>query len=173
MRKKIMRKRGKQANFQKLGNILQVILKKHNINIDSDDLHLLDVWKKAVGPQISSHTHPDKIKRNTLYVKVSSPAWMQQLHILKTEIIEKINPLMGKGFIKNLHFSIGDVHSTLSKNLYSPSFCPESYPLKEKEKRLIEKSTSLITDQELKEILKRVLIKNIIRRRLSPNRKVP
>ncbi len=45
-----MRKRGKQANLQKLGNILQDILKKHNINIDSEEQRLLEVWYKAVGP---------------------------------------------------------------------------------------------------------------------------
>jgi hypothetical protein len=168
-----MRKKTKQANFQRLGNILQEILKKHNINIDSDDQHVLEVWRKAVGPQIAAHTRPDKLKRNTLYVKVSSSVWMQQLHLLKTEIIEKINQLLRKELIKNIHFSIGEIPSSPSMNLYPPSFSPESFPLKDKERQLIEKSTSLVSDQELKEILKRVMTKNIIRRRLSQNRKVP
>jgi len=166
-----MRKRGKQVNLQRLSNVLQGILKKHNIFFDSEEQRLLEVWQKAVGPQISVQTRPDRLKRNTLFVKVSSSVWMQQLHILKQEIIEKINQLIGKELIKNVHFSIGEVPSTMPTNSYSSSFSPDSYPLKDKDKKLIEKSISSVEDPELKEILRRVMTKNIIRRRLSANRK--
>jgi hypothetical protein len=98
---------------------------------------------------------------------------MQQLHLLKNEIIEKINQLLKTDLIKNVHFSIGEIPLTPSKNLYQPSFSPESYPLRDKDKKMIEKSISSIADPELKEILKRVIIKNIIRRKLSGTRKSP
>jgi hypothetical protein len=166
-----MRKRGKQANLQRLGNVLQGILKRHNIFFDSEEQRLLEIWQKAVGPQISAQTRPDKLKRNTLFIKVSSSVWMHQLHILKQDIIEKINEIPGKELIKNIHFSIGEIPSTMPTNPYGSSFSSESYPLKDKEKKLIEKSISSVADPELKEILKRVMTKNIIRRRLSANRK--
>ena len=168
-----MRKKGKQANLQKLGNILQGILKKHNINIDSEEQRLLEIWNRAVGLQISAHTRPEKLKRNTLFVKVSSSVWMHQLHILKNDIMEKINTLLGKELVKNVHFSIGEIPFSPSRNPYPPSFSPESYPLKDNEKKAIEKHTSAVKDQELKEILQRVMTKNVIRRRLSQNRKAP
>lgn len=166
-----MRKRGKQVNLQRLGNVLQGILKKHNIFFDSEEQRLLDVWQKAVGPQISVQTRPDRLKRNILFVKVSSSVWMHQLHILKQDIIEKINELLGKELIKNVHFSIGEIPSTIPTNSYSSSFSTDSYPLRDKDKKLIEKSISSVEDPELKEILRRVMTKNIIRRRLSANRK--
>ncbi len=168
-----MRKRGKQANLQKLGNILPGVLKKHNITIDSEEQRLRDVWRKAVGPQISAQTRPDRLKRNTLFVKVSSSAWMQQLHLLKSEIVEKINQLLEKELVKDIHYSIGEIPAVPAKNSHPASFSPESYPLKDKDKKMIEKSIAPVADQELKEILKRVMTKNVIRRRLSPNRKVP
>jgi len=168
-----MHRRGKQADLQKLGNILQGILKKHNINIASEEQHLLEVWYKAVGPQISAQTRPDKLRRNTLFVKVSSSVWMQQLHNLKSDIIEKVNHLMGKELVRNIHYSIGEIPSTLPKKSHPELFSPESYPLKDKDKKLIEESTSSVADKELKEILKSVMAKNIIRRRLSTTRKSP
>jgi hypothetical protein len=168
-----MRKKGTHASPQKLGNILQDILKKHNISIDSGEQRLLEIWNRAVGLQISAHTRPEKLKRNTLFVKVSSSVWMHQLHILKSDIIEKINTLLGKELVKNVHFSIGEIPSSPSRNPYPPSFSPESYPLRDKEKKVIEKHTSSVKDQELKEILQRVMTKNIIRRRLAHNRKAP
>ena len=166
-----MRKRGKQANLQRLGNVLQGILKEHNIFFDSEEQRLLEVWQKAVGPQISVQTRPDRLKRNTLFVKVSSSVWMHQLHILKQDIIEKINQLLGKELITNIHFSIGEIPSAMPTNSYRSSFSPDSYPLRAKDKKLIEKSISSVADPELKEILRRVMTKNIIRRRLSGNRK--
>jgi len=166
-----MRKRGNQANLQRLGNVLQGILKEHNIFFDSEEQRLLEVWQKAVGPQISVQTRPDRLKRNTLFVKVSSSVWMHQLHILKQDIIEKINQLLGKELITNIHFSIGEIPSAMPTNSYSSSFSPDSYPLRDKDKKLIEKSISSVADPELKEILRRVMTKNIIRRRLSGNRK--
>lgn len=165
-----MRRRSKQANLQRLGNVLTGILKKHNIFFDSEEQRLLEVWQKAVGPQISVQTRPDRLKRNTLFVKVSSSVWMHQLHILKQDIIEKINRLLTKDLVKNIHFSIGDIPSTMPTHPHSSSFLPD-YPLKEKDKNLIEKSISSVADPELKEILRRVMTKNIIRRRLSGNRK--
>lgn len=168
-----MRRRSKQARLQKLGNVLKGILKKHNISFDSEEQRLLEVWYKAVGPQISAQTRPDKLRRNTLFVKVSSSVWMQQLHNLKSEIIEKFNQLMEKELVRNVHFSIGEIPSNLPKKSHPEAFSPESYPLKDKEKKFIEKSTSSVVDKELKEILKRIMTKNIIRRRLSGTRKSP
>ena len=168
-----MRKKSAHANLQKLGNILQGILKKQNITIDSEEQRLLVIWNSAVGLQISAHTRPEKLKRNTLFVKVSSSVWMHQLHILKSDIIEKINTLLGKELVKNVHFFIGEIPSSPSRNSYSPSFSPESYTLRDKEKKVIEKHTSSVKDQELKEILQRIMTKNIIRRRLAHNRKAP
>ncbi len=166
-----MRRKSKQANLQRLGNVLAGVLKKHNIYFDSEAQHLLEVWQKAVGPQISVQTRPDKFKRNTLFVKVSSSVWMHQLHILKQDIIEKIDEIIGKDLIKNIHFSIGEIPSTMPTHQYGSSFSADSYPLKDKDKKLIEKSISSVADPELKEILRRVMTKNIIRRGLSGNRK--
>ncbi|HUH66648.1 MAG TPA: DUF721 domain-containing protein [Syntrophales bacterium] len=167
------RKRERQANLQKLGSVLPGILKKHNIGFDAEHERLLEVWRKAVGQRISAQTRPDKLRRNTLFVKASSPAWMQQLHILKEEIIEKLNTLFGKELVKDVHFSIGDISPAALTDSYKISLSPESYPLKEKDKKMIEKSISSVTDPELKEILRRVMTKNIIRRRISSRRKAP
>ena len=120
-----MLKRSKQVNLQRLGNVLQGILKKHSIFFDSEEQRLLEIWQKAVGPQISVQTRPDRLKRNTLFVKVSSSVWMQQLHALKKEIIEKINQPLGKELIKKIHFYIGDIPSRIPTNSYSSSFSPD------------------------------------------------
>jgi hypothetical protein len=168
-----MRRRPQQTKLQKLGDILQHVLKERNILLTSEKQRLQEFWLRAVGFQIGAQTSPDRLKNGSLFVKVSSPAWMQQLHFLREEIIDKINQQMGKEFIKNIFFSIGEVSPANRIHQDPLSFFPESFPLEGRDKKVIEQSISFISDQELKEILKRVMTKDILRRRLTGTRKVP
>jgi len=149
-----------------MGDFLQKVLKKKKILLDLVDYRILDVWKRAVGPQISANTSPFKFKNNTLFVSVSSPAWMQQLRFMKQEIMDKVNLEWEKEEIKNIYFSIGDIHHTPAKPADRPIDF-SLYPLKERDKRLIRENLSQVDDEELKDILEKVMIKETIKRRLN------
>ncbi|MCD6487113.1 MAG: DUF721 domain-containing protein [Syntrophobacterales bacterium] len=161
------RRSGKRRrNLQKMGDFLQKALKRKKILLDLIDYRILDIWNKAVGPQISAHTNPFKFKNGTLFVNVSDPAWMQQLRFMKQEIMDKVNLDWEKEEIKNIYFSIGDIHYTPAKTA-DRSIDFSQYSLKERERRLIRENLSQIDDEELKDILEKVMIKEIIKRRLD------
>ncbi|MDI6777456.1 MAG: DUF721 domain-containing protein [Syntrophales bacterium] len=168
-----MRKRIPQAKLQRLDDILQTTLKRRKIFLDLEDKRLLPIWNKAVGLQIAAQTRPGKLKGETLFVKVSSSVWMQQLHFLKEEIIEKINQSLGKAVIKNIYFFLGEISLPSLKGEERMSFPSLSHVLKDRDRRLIEKSTASIPDQELREIMKRVMTKEISRRRFMEKQKHP
>lgn len=161
------RRTGKRRrNLQKMGDFLETVLKRKKILLDLIDYRILDVWKRAVGPQISANTNPFKFKNSTLFVYVSSPAWMQQLRFMKQEIMDKVNLESKKEEIKNIYFSIGDRHHIPAKKAdHNIDF--DRYPLKERDKRLIRENLSQIADEELKTILKKVMKKEIVKRRLN------
>ena len=149
-----------------MGDFLEKTLKKREIHIDIVDHRILHTWNSAVGPQISAHTNPFKYRNGTLFVNVSNPAWMQQLRFMKQEIVEKINAESGKEDIKNIYFSIGDIRrKSVTATDHPIDF--SRYPLKKRDRRLIRENLSQIEDEELKEILERVMKKEIIKRRLS------
>jgi len=149
-----------------MGDFLQKVLRRKKILLDLMDHDILDTWNKAVGPQISAHTNPFKFKNGTLFVNVSDPAWMQQLRFMKQEIMNKVNLEWKKEEIKNIYFSIGDIHHTPVKTEdHNIDF--SLYPLKERDKRLIRENLSQIDDEELKDILKEVMTKEMIKRRLN------
>ena len=166
-----MKKRPAQPKLQKLGDVLQRVLKERNILLTSEKRRLQEVWLKAVGSRIATQTSPDRLQKGSLFVKVSNSAWMQQLHFLKEEMIEKINRQMGDQSVKNIFFSIGEVLPSARTDQDPAVFYPESFPLKGRDKKLIEQSIASVSDQELKEILKRVMTKDLIRRRLRGTRK--
>ncbi|MCK4534398.1 MAG: DUF721 domain-containing protein [Syntrophobacterales bacterium] len=161
------RRSGKRRRtLQKMGDFLPKALKRKKILLDLIDYQVQDIWNKAVGPQISAHTNPFKFKNGTLFVNVSNPAWMQQLRFMKQEIMDKVNLDWEKEEIKNIYFSIGDIHRTPAKTAdHSIDF--SLYPLKERDKRLIRENLSQIGDEELKNILEKVMKKEIVKRRLN------
>ena len=161
------RRSGKRRrNLEKMGDFLPKALKRKKILLDLIDHRILEVWNRAVGPQISTHTNPFKFKNGTLFIHVSDPAWMQQLRFMKQEIMDKVNLEWEKEEIKNIYFSIGDIHHTPAKTADRPIDF-DRYPLKERDKRLIRENLSQVNDEELKEILEKVMKKEIIKRRLN------
>jgi hypothetical protein len=163
-----MRKRAAQSKPEIIGEILRKVLKKRNIPHTATDRRLLDLWTRAVGPQIAARTLPETLKRGTLYVRVSASVWLHQLQFLKEEILCKVNELSGKEEIRSLFFSIGEIPSP------PPSAAaPVPAPLRKRDREMMRESLDAVRDPELREILERVMAREISRRREREMRKDP
>lgn len=129
------------AQLERLGNILQVALKRRNVSLNVKDDRLWGAWKKAVGPLIDAQTAVDRFERQTLFVKVSGPAWMQQLQFMKPEVKARVNEILGQDLVKDIYFSVGYIAGTgtAAKETYTP---PTNLSLSEREKRQIDKCLS-------------------------------
>jgi predicted nucleic acid-binding Zn ribbon protein len=156
---------------QKIGHILQSALKQRNISLNFRDESLWKAWNRAVGPVIAAQTRVDRFDRETLFLKVSSPVWLHQLQFMKTDIVQRLNGMLGKELVKNLFFSIGDIAASKKMEIFSLQ--PGQHPLKDREKNLIEKWTASLVDRELAEIMKRAIANHLIRRKMDEGRKSP
>jgi hypothetical protein len=154
-----------------IGEILQKVLKKKNIPHTVTDRRLLDLWTRAVGPQIAARTLPETLKRGTLHVRVSAPVWMHQLQFMKEEILCKINELVGQEEFLRLYFSIGEIKAPTIGSADPPPATPMLTPLRKRDREMIRESLVAIRDPELREILERVMAKEISRRRAREKRK--
>jgi hypothetical protein len=166
-----MRRRSAQSKPEIIGAILRKVLKKRNIPHTSTDRRLLDLWAEAVGPQIAARTLPEAIKRGTLNVRVSSPVWLHQLQFLKEEILVKVNALSGKEEIRSLYLSIGEVPPPPAGAADPSITSPAPAPLRKRDREMMRESLSAVTDPELREILERVMFREISRRREREMRK--
>ncbi|MBN1663081.1 MAG: DUF721 domain-containing protein [Deltaproteobacteria bacterium] len=162
-----MRRRFRPSRLMNIGDVLQKELKKRGIPVQIDDRQLKGLWEEAVGPVVAAQTRLESRKKDTLHVRVSSSVWMQQLHFLKDEIIEKINLVPGNESIRNISFSIGEIRSVAEvKEDDGLVKTGRASHLKDRDKKMIEESTASLKDPELKELFKRVMHKEITRRRL-------
>jgi hypothetical protein len=168
-----MRKRAAQSKPEIIGEILRKVLKKRNIPHTATDRRLLDLWTRAVGPQIAVRTLPETLKRGTLYVRVSAPVWLHQLQFLKEEILGKVNGLLGKEEIRSLFFSIGEIPSPPQGTVDQPPTATVSASLQKRDREMMRESLDTVRDPELREILERVMAKEIRQRREWEMRKDP
>jgi hypothetical protein len=98
---------------------------------------------------------------------------MQQLHFMKQDILEKFNHLHQQEPVSNIFFTFGEITASAAIK-EAPLFSADEMPaLKARDKKMIEKSLAAIADEELRDILKRAMTKEISRRRLMEKPRDP
>jgi hypothetical protein len=168
-----MRRRARQLKPEALGEILQKVLTKRNIPHTPTDRRLVELWRRAVGPRIAAQTYPETLKRGVLFVRVSAAVWMHQLQFLKEEILGKLNELNGKEEIRSLFFTVGEIASPRPDGTGPAPADPGLLPLPGRDRRMMKESLNAVRDPELREILERVMAKEIGLRRLREKRQGP
>ena len=122
------------------------------------ELHrIFEFWNSTVGKEIAAVAQPSLIRPgNVLWVKVTDSVWMQQLHLQKMLLLEKIN--------QQLHEEkISDIRFQLNSSLTPP---PEPEPKKstpvlldKKKEQEFDKLISSLDNDDLKASLKSLWVK--------------
>ena len=134
-----------------LAKILETLPVKARVK----EYNLLKDWDRLVGQQIARQCQPDKLKDGTLFLKVSSSAWMQQLHFMKSMILDKLKTHPEGNSVKDLRFRIGRV-----EQLRQIGGRPwKDIDLTKEELSQINKDVSSVKDIELREIMKKIRYK--------------
>lgn len=66
-------------------------------------------WKKLVGELLAERSHPVKLDNNVLFVGVQNSAWMQELILLKTDILKNYKSQFGED-LQDIVFTIRTGH---------------------------------------------------------------
>lgn len=162
-----MRNKKIQSRFHSIGEILFSSFKGKGIAAKIEEIALMKLWPDAVGQKISLQTQPDCLKNRILFVKTTSSVWVQQLHFMKEEILQKLNELAGKNAVKDVRFSV-DYKLTQTTTDVNISSVKKTL-LKERDKKMIAECTASLADRELAVIFKRVMQAEINRRRRLEN----
>lgn len=164
----MVRKR-KSTKPQPIGDVLFAVLKRKGMASKIEENILFKLWPKAVGPQIASKTKPDAFKNGILFVKTVSSVWVQQLHFVKQDILDKFNQLSGKQTVKEIRFLVG--HGMVGEKAQHNISPSKKTVLKKRDQDMIAACTDSLADQELADVLKRVMHLEISRRRQMENAK--
>jgi hypothetical protein len=104
-------------------------------------------WEEAVGSHIASKATPVAFRDGTLTVRVSGSAWMQQLSLMKRDIISHLNDAIGFPLVHDLFFRQG----TIQKEEVEPAAGGvQKRPLSDAEIQQLRERTKAIADPELR-----------------------
>jgi hypothetical protein len=97
---------------ERLGDLLDQSLSRLELASQLQAYGIWPVWNEVVGKPVARNAQPEKIRNGTLFVKVSSPVWMQQLQFMKELIAEKLNQRLRAQVVKNIFFVVGPLVPT-------------------------------------------------------------
>jgi predicted nucleic acid-binding Zn ribbon protein len=72
---------------------------------------LVRIWPQVVGETIARHTEVSSLKFHTVVVKVSTAMWIQELNLMRRQILRQLLEQLGDDSVRDLRF----VKGTLSR----------------------------------------------------------
>ncbi len=90
------------TDYKSLEEILQVIIKKQNLEKVLEFYDLKERFSDIVGEQIAKQVKIEKFEKGVLTLQVESSAWKNEIFLLRENIIEKINQSFGKQIVKQI-----------------------------------------------------------------------
>jgi hypothetical protein len=97
------------TQIERVGDVLHKSLQRLELSARLDEYGVWPIWNDVVGPTIARNAQPEKIRKGTLFIKVTSPVWMQQLQYMKEMIAERLNQRLKTSLVKNIFFVVGQV----------------------------------------------------------------
>ena len=88
-----------------LSDALKEFVDDNNLQTGLDKVNVQDAWKELMGNGVNSYTTSVQLKRETLYIRLSSSVLREELSYGKEKIINMLNEALGKELIKNLVFN--------------------------------------------------------------------
>jgi hypothetical protein len=116
------------------------------------ELHrVFEFWNRTVGKEITAVAQPSLFRGRVLWVKVKDSIWMQQLHLQKILLLEKINKQLDGEKISDIHFQLD---SSLSAPPEPENKKSKPVYLDKKQEQEIDKLIGSLENDELKASLK-------------------
>jgi len=150
-----------RRKLDRLSYTLGSMLKARGLGSRLSEYRVFGQWEISVGPAIARHAQPQSLRGKKLTLIVDSPAWMQQLALLKPEIMEKVNRTLGKEAVTDITLRIGEIESRDRP----VEELPVLTPLDSNELGKIEDYTRAINDTDTREAVKRVIEKDFLKRK--------
>lgn len=91
-----------RRNVQSLDEILMKLLRDEGLETPLQQKRLIDSWEIIVGPLVARYTGEKYIKDQRLCVKINNPALRQDLTMMRSKLIKRLNTQAGAWLITEI-----------------------------------------------------------------------
>lgn len=88
-----------RRDVQSISDLLNMYLRREGLETPLLQKRAVDAWDTLMGPSISRYTGEKFIKNQTLFVKILNPALRQDLTMMRSRIVKRINETVGSQVI--------------------------------------------------------------------------
>lgn len=141
----------------RLSSSLDGLLRSYGFGSKLNEYRVFGKWDKAVGAAIALHARPLAVRGTKLSLVVDSPAWMQQLSLMKPQLIEKVNQMLGRDVIKDITLKLGEIELPQKKE---PAYRPAPVKLDAETMQQIDGYVKDLEDEETRDALRRLIEKD-------------
>ena len=97
----------KKRKPQKLGDVVTGVLTQAGLTDRVAQAAIIPEWPALVGPQIARVTEPLSVTpQGTLFVAVTTNAWMTELSLMEPELLRRLNQRTGRLQIRKIRWQI-------------------------------------------------------------------
>ena len=94
----------KRTEAKNIGQIIDELLKKENLDVALDEHHASALWPEIVGDGINRYTIKRYVKDGVMTVHLSSASLANELMLNRAAIINRINDALGREIIREIIF---------------------------------------------------------------------
>jgi predicted nucleic acid-binding Zn ribbon protein len=87
-----------------LGEVLQEVIDELGVRKEIDEARVIETWASVAGPKINEVTESAWMKDSTLYVKITSAAWRQELHMNRRKWRKRLNGALEAELVDEIIF---------------------------------------------------------------------
>ena len=85
-----------------LDEVLKKLLREEGLEMPLLQQRLVDAWEVVTGNVVSRYTAEKYIRNQTLFVKITNPALRQDLSMMRTQLVKRLNEQVGSFVISDI-----------------------------------------------------------------------
>ncbi len=109
MKLRSARARRKQVAPETTSSLVESTLRRLHLDDTVRGLRAMRAFGEAAGPRIGARARAERLRGRVLYVRVATSAWSQELHVLRSAILERMQKIPGGEEVDTLRFHVGEV----------------------------------------------------------------
>ena len=94
----------KRTEAKNVGQIINDLLKKENLDVALDEHRASALWPQIVGDGINRYTISRSVQDGVMTVRLSSASLANELMLIRASIIQRINEALGREIIHEIIF---------------------------------------------------------------------
>ncbi|MGH8011222.1 MAG: DUF721 domain-containing protein [Candidatus Binataceae bacterium] len=98
---------GSRKAPERIGESLHTMLARLDTRGYFEIFRLVRVWSEVVGETIARRTEVISLKFHTAVIKVSGAMWIQELNLMKPQILARVHDAMGDDAVRDIRFVAG------------------------------------------------------------------